>query len=74
MSRMRSSLGGHFAGSGMSYPYGYNLDEIRVINIPEHRKGCKLSTDGKRKNKEFDAYCKEQSGKVVSYNIKDLQK
>jgi len=70
---MRSSLGGHYAGHGMAYDTDYNQDEKRDYVIPGHYKGCTLTTDNKEKD-DFEKYCREQSGKVSTYSIEDLQK
>ena len=68
MSRMRSSLGGHFAGHGMAYTPEQN-DEYREMKILPSKKGCTLPTDAVE-SKKFQKYCEEQSGEVKTYKLR----
>lgn len=72
----RSSLGGHWAGTGMVQPPDQQDDFIRHRGIKVHRPGM-LPTDkfgtGEKGKKAFKAYCQAQSSDVKVYNIKDLE-
>lgn len=68
---LRSQFGSHYAGHGMAYSMACNEDEVIEVNIPNSKKGCTLSTDHKNKD-DLAKYCREQSGEVITYNLKDL--
>lgn len=71
----RSSLGTHFAGTGMYGPTEKEFDDAvirRRIKVP--RRGM-LPTDRFSSDKKgkvaFEQYVKEQSGEVITYNLKE---
>ena len=72
---LRSSLGGHFAGTGIVKPKDWDDDYIRSRGVKMVRWGM-FSTDylDKDDKKAFQKYCEEQSGKVNTYSIEDLKK
>ncbi|WP_263117524.1 hypothetical protein [Bacillus subtilis] len=69
---LRSSLGGQFAGAGITQDSTLDDDFVIKRGIKVHRQGF-LPTDQFVGNKAaFDEYCKQQSGEVVSYSINEL--
>jgi hypothetical protein len=71
---IRSKLGGHFAGTGITVPADMKDDYLEERSIKINRPGM-LPTDylgdGKEAKKKFEDYCREQSGDVTTYNLKD---
>lgn len=68
---MKSSLGNHWAGTGIVGPTEEEFDN-HIVNrsIKVGRRGM-LPTDKFEKKEDFDKYCEEQSGDVKKYNMKD---
>lgn len=77
MGRTRSSLGPHWAGTGITGQTSQEFDEQKVGRGVKVYKPGMLPTDrfdsSDKGKKAFDEYCKQQSGEVVTYNIKDLE-
>jgi hypothetical protein len=73
---MRSRLGSHFAGTGMSYSTK-DSDDYRELKISSSKNGCRMSTDkfgrDEKGKKAFDEYCKQMSGEVKTYHISEVQ-
>lgn len=73
----RSSLGSHWAGTGIAGPTEKQFDEHKIERgVKVYRPGM-LPTDKFKNDKEgkkaFEAYVKEQSGEVTTYNLKDKE-
>lgn len=71
---MRSSFGGHIAGTGIAGPTAEQFDNFnRKMSIKVARPGF-LPTDyfghGKEGKQAFENYCKENSSEVVVYKRK----
>jgi hypothetical protein len=77
MGRMKSSLGSHWAGTGIAGQTAQQFDDHKIERGGKSYRGIRLSTDqfdsSKEGKKAFEEYCKEQSGEVKVYNIKDLE-
>ena len=73
---LRSSFGGHFAGTGIVQEADM-LDDYVIKRSIKKRKGYMFETDkfgNSTAGKElFDEYCKQQSGEVISYSLNDLE-
>ena len=71
----RSSLGGHFAGTGIQSPTAQQFDDVtRKRSIKVHRADM-LPIDKFMGDKEaYRKYIEENSGEVITYNMKDLDK
>lgn len=68
---MRSTLGSHWAGTGIYGPTEEEFDNHKIERgIKVSRHGM-LPTDKFEKKEDFDKYCEQQSGDVKTYNIKD---
>lgn len=68
---LRSELGGHFAGAGIIQDPTLHDDFVIKRGVKVHRQGF-LPTDNFTSKEDFNEYCKEQSGEVITYNLKDL--
>jgi hypothetical protein len=69
----RSTLGSHWAGTGIVGQSAQDFDDHIVKRVAQRRKVSYPTPDTKEEKKKFDAYCKEMSGDVEVYNIKDLE-
>ena len=70
--QFRSSLGSHFAGTGISTMRKDEQDDYTPEGHHSRKRGHILPTDKFRNREEFDEYCKSQSGKVVIRHISEL--
>ncbi|MCU5076900.1 MULTISPECIES: hypothetical protein [Bacillus cereus group] len=72
MNMLRSSFGGHFAGSGIVQDADMRDDFIIRRGVKINR-GVSFSTDkfssDKEGKKAFDDYCEAMSSKVTTYNM-----
>jgi hypothetical protein len=69
----RSSLGGHWTGTGVAGPTSQQFDDFKKSrSIKVYKPGMfefdKFGNDKKGKA-AFEEYCREQSGDVISYKI-----
>jgi hypothetical protein len=70
----RSSLGGHWAGTGITGQTAQQFDDHTIKRtVQHHRRDLPVNLNSKEEKKKFEEYCKEMSGEVKVYNIKDLE-
>ena len=65
---LRSSLGGHYAGTGMAGTSAQEFDDlVRTRGIKVHRSGMLPSDNYIGDKKAFKKYCEDMSGEVITY-------
>jgi hypothetical protein len=67
----RSSLGGHYAGTGIESPTSKEFDDFKVERGRKVYRGGMFESDKFSDRKAFQKYCESQSGEVKIYNLND---